>query len=204
MAANYLQRIAIVGSRTVGAAKPAVVGPPDMPGSALSAGPPVLANLPPSSDRIEDPSRPLLDLERPPQVRLEPVERAVESTPSSVTEPAPDLALPQAGGSAATGDAARVAAGDSAPEQPTIPQALQPASTSHLRPETRILCQSAKRTAARRRAAVNNHNRSGHNSSGCRSDHRPAARSAAGDASAAAAARGTDGRVAGFYQHPNN
>jgi hypothetical protein len=144
MAANYLQRIAIVGSRTVSAAKPAVVGPPDMPGSALSAGPPDLANPPSLSDRVEDPSRPLLDLERVPQVGLEPVERAVESAPSSVTEPAHDLAPPQARGSAATGGAERVPAGDSAPEQLTIPQALQSASTSHLRPKTRFFVRAPR------------------------------------------------------------
>jgi hypothetical protein len=144
VAPNYLQRIAIVGSRTVGPAKPAVVGPPDMPGSALSAGLPVLANRPLLSDRIEAPSRPLFDLERPRQAGLEPVERTVEPTPSSVTEPAPDLAPPQAGESAATGDAVTVPARDSPPEQRTIPQAPQPASTSYLRPETRFFVRAPR------------------------------------------------------------
>ena len=137
MASNYLQRVAIVGSRTVGAAKPAVIGPPDMPGSAPSAGPPVMASPPPLSDRMEDPSRPPLDLERPRRAGAEPIERAVESTAGPVTEPVPELALPQAGGSGATDDAATVGIREGTPKQAMIPQAPQPASIGHLRPEIR-------------------------------------------------------------------
>jgi hypothetical protein len=144
MASNYLQRIAIVGSRTVGAAKPAAVGPPDMPGSAWSAGPPVLANRTSLLDRIEDPSRSPLDLERPHRVGLEPIKSPVESTPSSVTEPSPDLALSQAGGSAASDHTATVGAREGTPQQAMVPQAPHPASIGHLQPETRFFITAPK------------------------------------------------------------
>jgi hypothetical protein len=109
-----------------------------MPGSAWSAGPSVLPSRPSLPDRIEDPSRPPPDLEQPRRVGLEPIKLAAEPSPSSVTKPALDFALPQAGGSVAGDRAATVVTREGTPEQAMVPQASHSASIGHLQPEAKF------------------------------------------------------------------
>jgi len=143
MASNYLERIAFVGSRTAGDARPAVVGQPDMPRSAGFAKPPVLASRAVFPDQIEDPSPPQLDHATPPQIGLEPVASAVEATPNSATKPAPGRALPEAGSALGGGDAATTGPRDGAPRQAVGPQ-TPPSSIGHLQPETSFVVRAPR------------------------------------------------------------
>ena len=95
MGPNYLQRIAIAGCRAGAAAKPAVIGPPQMPGSVWSLARSIRVDrpLPPGAVESEQPqSRPPLDPAQARPVGSSPdVQRSVDAKRQSKAELAPDV-----------------------------------------------------------------------------------------------------------------
>lgn len=147
MVSNYLQRIAIAGSRAGAAAKPAVIGPPQMPGSVWSLGrsSPAERPLPRTVEGEQRQSRPSLDLAQARPVGFDPeVQRAVDAKRRSEAERAPDIEPTSPGESIVAGRSATSGVQEGTPLRPVAPEEPRAAIQSVLRSDNEAVMTAPK------------------------------------------------------------